>query len=57
MKQTKLIEQGFDYICDVDGVKLFRKRKYRSISLSFFQLMVPRLRLNRLHLSFRQPTL
>jgi hypothetical protein len=22
-----LIEQGFDYICDVDGVKLFRKRK------------------------------
>jgi hypothetical protein len=24
---VKLIEQGFDYICDVDGVKLFRKRK------------------------------
>jgi len=24
---AKLIEQGFDYICDVDGVKLFRKRK------------------------------
>jgi integrase/recombinase XerD len=23
----KLIEQGFDYICDVDAVKLFRKRK------------------------------
>jgi hypothetical protein len=24
---AKLIEQGFDYICDFDGVKLFRKRK------------------------------
>jgi len=24
---AKLIEQGFDYICDLDGVKLFRKRK------------------------------
>jgi integrase len=24
---AKLIEQGFDYICDVDEVKLFRKRK------------------------------
>lgn len=24
---AKLIEQGFDYICDADGVKLFRKRK------------------------------
>ncbi len=24
---AKLVEQGFDYICDVDGVKLFRKRK------------------------------
>jgi integrase/recombinase XerD len=24
---AKLIEQGFDCICDVDGVKLFRKRK------------------------------
>jgi hypothetical protein len=24
---SKLIEQGFDYICDVDAVKLFRKRK------------------------------
>jgi len=24
---AKLIEQGFDYICDVDGIKLFRKRK------------------------------
>lgn len=23
----KLIEQGFDFVCDVDGVKLFRKRK------------------------------
>jgi integrase len=23
----KLVEEGFDYICDVDGVKLFRKRK------------------------------
>jgi integrase/recombinase XerD len=23
----KLIEQGFDYVCDVDSVKLFRKRK------------------------------
>jgi hypothetical protein len=23
----KLIECGFEYICDVDGVKLFRKRK------------------------------
>ncbi|MGA2769015.1 MAG: site-specific integrase [Candidatus Bathyarchaeia archaeon] len=24
---AKLIEQGFDYICDVDAVKLFRKRQ------------------------------
>jgi integrase len=24
---SKLIEQGFDYVCEVDGVKLFRKRK------------------------------
>jgi hypothetical protein len=24
---AKLIEQGFDYICEVDSVKLFRKRK------------------------------
>jgi integrase len=24
---AKLIEQGFDYVCDLDGVKLFRKRK------------------------------
>jgi hypothetical protein len=22
-----LIERGFEYVCDVDGVKLFRKRK------------------------------
>jgi len=24
---TKLIEQGFDFVCDIDAVKLFRKRK------------------------------
>jgi hypothetical protein len=24
---AKLVEQGFDYVTDVDGVKLFRKRK------------------------------
>jgi integrase len=24
---AKLIEQGFDFVCDVDTVKLFRKRK------------------------------
>jgi hypothetical protein len=24
---AKLIEQGFDYVCDIDGVKLFRRRK------------------------------
>ena len=24
---AKLIEQGFDYVTDIDGVKLFRKRK------------------------------
>ncbi len=23
----KLIEAGFEYVCDVDGVKLFRKRR------------------------------
>jgi hypothetical protein len=23
----KLIEEGFEYVCDMDGVKLFRKRK------------------------------
>ncbi|MEM3692769.1 MAG: hypothetical protein QXI39_01950 [Candidatus Bathyarchaeia archaeon] len=22
-----LIEAGFDYVCDIDGIKLFRKRK------------------------------
>jgi len=24
---AKLIEQGFDYVCDYEGVKLFKKRK------------------------------
>ena len=24
---AKLVEQGFDFVTDVDGVKLFRKRK------------------------------
>jgi hypothetical protein len=24
---AKFIEQGFDYVCDIDTVKLFRKRK------------------------------
>ena len=24
---TQLIEQGFEYVTDVEGVKLFRKRK------------------------------
>ena len=24
---AKLIEQGFEYVCDIDAVKLFRKRK------------------------------
>ena len=24
---AQLIEAGFDYICEIDGVKLFRKRK------------------------------
>jgi len=24
---TELIEAGFDYVCEIDGVKLFRKRK------------------------------
>jgi len=24
---VKLIEAGFEYVCDMDGVKLFRKRK------------------------------
>jgi len=24
---SKLIEGGFEYVCDIDGVKLFRKRK------------------------------
>ncbi|MGB9683200.1 MAG: site-specific integrase, partial [bacterium] len=23
----KLIEEGFEYVCDMDGVKIFRKRK------------------------------
>jgi hypothetical protein len=23
----KLIESGFEYVCEIDGVKLFRKRK------------------------------
>jgi hypothetical protein len=23
----KLVENGFEFVCDVDGVKLFRKRK------------------------------
>jgi site-specific recombinase XerD len=24
---AKLIEQGFDYVTEIDGIKLFRKRK------------------------------
>ena len=24
---SKLVEAGFEYICDYDGIKLFRKRK------------------------------
>jgi hypothetical protein len=24
---SRLIEAGFEYVCDIDGVKLFRKRK------------------------------
>ena len=24
---SELVESGFDYVCDVDGYKLFRKRK------------------------------
>ena len=24
---TQLIEAGFDYVCDMEGYKLFRKRK------------------------------
>ena len=24
---AQLIEAGFDYVCEIDGVKLFRKRK------------------------------
>jgi dihydropteroate synthase len=23
----ELIEAGFEYVCDIDGIKLFRKRK------------------------------
>ena len=29
LKEAKeLVESGFEYICDIDDVKLFRKRKY-----------------------------
>jgi hypothetical protein len=24
---AELVEAGFDYVCEIDGVKLFRKRK------------------------------
>jgi len=24
---AELIEAGFDYVCEIDGIKLFRKRK------------------------------
>jgi len=24
---SKLVEAGFEYVCDYDGIKLFRKRK------------------------------
>jgi hypothetical protein len=23
----KLVENGYDFVCDIDGIKLFRKRK------------------------------
>ncbi|RLI45064.1 site-specific integrase, partial [Candidatus Bathyarchaeota archaeon] len=26
-KARELVEAGFEYVCDVDGAKLFRKRK------------------------------
>jgi hypothetical protein len=32
---AKLIEQGFDYICELDSVKLFRKRK-QAFNFTFF---------------------
>jgi integrase len=35
---AKLIEQSFDYVCDLDGVKLFRKRKWqKSLSICEWQ--------------------
>jgi len=29
IKATQLIENGVEYITEMDGTKLFRKRKYR----------------------------
>ena len=26
---TKLVESGFDYVTDIDGCKLFKKRKWK----------------------------
>jgi len=26
-KAAELIEAGFEYVCEIDGIKLFRKRK------------------------------
>ena len=27
LEAIKLVEAGFEYVCDIDGAKLFRKRK------------------------------
>ncbi len=24
----QLVEEGFDFVCDIDGIKLFRKKKF-----------------------------
>jgi hypothetical protein len=32
---AKLVEQGFDYVTDIDGVKLFRKRKQSLLPFFF----------------------
>jgi hypothetical protein len=31
-KAKKLIEQGFEYVTEIDSIKLFRKRKQGSVN-------------------------
>jgi hypothetical protein len=39
---SKLVEAGFEYVCDYEGIKLFRKRKYHDKRMgTWFVVMGP----------------